>query len=96
MLVLLSMEKPDLDESLQELLELQSQIKDTSVIVEMDNSRNLDMDAIVNEVRAQYEDIANRSRAEAEAWYKQKVGDFFLQSVSCLLWTSRIWKFDVF
>ncbi|XP_072539167.1 keratin, type II cytoskeletal 8-like [Salminus brasiliensis] len=56
----------------QELHELQSQIKDTSVIVEMDNSRNLDMDAIVAEVRAQYEDIANRNRAEAEAWYKQK------------------------
>lgn len=31
------------------------------------------MDAIVAEVRAQYEDIANRSRAEAESWYKQKV-----------------------
>lgn len=39
----------------------------------MDNSRNLDMDAIVGEVRAQYEDIANRSRAEAETWYKSKV-----------------------
>ncbi|XP_071388358.1 keratin, type II cytoskeletal cochleal-like [Centroberyx affinis] len=55
-----------------ELRELQGQIKDTSVIVEMDNSRNLDMDSIVAEVRAQYEDIANRSRAEAEAWYQQK------------------------
>ncbi|XP_062314043.1 intermediate filament protein ON3-like [Osmerus eperlanus] len=55
-----------------ELRELQSQIKDTSVVVEMDNSRNLDMDSIVAEVRAQYEDIANRSRAEAETWYKQK------------------------
>lgn len=39
----------------------------------MDNSRNLDMDAIVAEVRAQYEDIANRTRAEAETWYKTKV-----------------------
>ncbi|KAM9342632.1 keratin, type II cytoskeletal 8 [Pholidichthys leucotaenia] len=56
----------------EELRELQSQIKDTSVIVEMDNSRNLDMDAIVAEVKAQYEDIANRSRAEAETWYKTK------------------------
>ncbi|XP_037108184.1 intermediate filament protein ON3-like [Syngnathus acus] len=55
-----------------ELRELQSQIKDTSVVVEMDNSRNLDMDSIVAEVRAQYEDIANRNKAEAEAWYKQK------------------------
>ncbi|XP_077384781.1 keratin, type II cytoskeletal 8-like [Festucalex cinctus] len=55
-----------------ELRELQSQIKDTSVVVEMDNSRNLDMDAIVAEVRAQYEDIAARSKADAETWYKQK------------------------
>ncbi|XP_062853104.1 intermediate filament protein ON3 [Trichomycterus rosablanca] len=55
-----------------ELHELRSQIKDTSVTVEMDNSRNLDMDAIVAEVRAQYEEIANRSRAEAESWYRQK------------------------
>merc|ERR1719315_98139 len=55
-----------------ELRELQGQIKDTSVIVEMDNSRSLDMDSIVAEVKAQYEDIANRSRAEAETWYKQK------------------------
>uniref|UniRef100_A0A667XE07 IF rod domain-containing protein n=1 Tax=Myripristis murdjan TaxID=586833 RepID=A0A667XE07_9TELE len=55
-----------------EIHELQAQIKDTSVVVEMDNSRNLDMDAIVAEVRAQYEDIANRSRAEAETWYQTK------------------------
>lgn len=60
---------------LQELRELQGQIKDTSVIVEMDNSRNLDMDAIVAEVRAQYEDIASKSKAEAEGWYKQKVSE---------------------
>ncbi|KAK1801644.1 hypothetical protein P4O66_022285 [Electrophorus voltai] len=56
----------------EEIRELQSQIKDTSVVVEMDNTRKLDMDAIVAEVRAQYEDIANRSRAEAETWYKSK------------------------
>lgn len=43
------------------------------MVVEMDNSRKLDMDAIVAEVRAQYEDVANRSRAEAESWYKTKV-----------------------
>ncbi|KAL7832803.1 hypothetical protein SRHO_G00298210, partial [Serrasalmus rhombeus] len=56
----------------QELHELQFQIKNISVVVEMDNSRTLDMDAIVAEVRAQYEEIANRNRAEAESWYKQK------------------------
>lgn len=52
---------------------MQGQIKDTCVVVEMDNSRDLDMDAIVAEVRAQYEDVANRSRAEAETWYQTKV-----------------------
>ncbi|KAL6457984.1 hypothetical protein MHYP_G00332140 [Metynnis hypsauchen] len=56
----------------QELHELQFEIKNTSVVVEMDNSRTLDMDAIVAEVRTQYEEIANRNRAEAESWYKQK------------------------
>uniref|UniRef100_A0A8D2ZWV4 Keratin 5 n=1 Tax=Scophthalmus maximus TaxID=52904 RepID=A0A8D2ZWV4_SCOMX len=55
-----------------ELCELQGQIKDTSVIVEMDNSRQLDMDSIVAEVRAQYQEIADRNRADAEQWYQQK------------------------
>ena len=59
---------------MQELRELQGQIKDTSVIVTMDNSRDLDMDSIVAEVKAQYEAIANQSRADAESWYQQKVG----------------------
>ncbi|XP_005798018.2 keratin, type II cytoskeletal 8-like [Xiphophorus maculatus] len=66
-----------------ELRELQGQIKDTSVIVEMDNSRNLDMDAIVAEVRAQYEDIANRSKAEAEMWYKQKYDEMQSSAGQC-------------
>ncbi|KAF1398522.1 Keratin, type II cytoskeletal 7, partial [Spheniscus magellanicus] len=38
----------------------------------MDNSRNLDLDGIIAEVKAQYEEIANRSRAEAESWYQNK------------------------
>uniref|UniRef100_A0A672RI45 Keratin, type II cytoskeletal 8-like n=1 Tax=Sinocyclocheilus grahami TaxID=75366 RepID=A0A672RI45_SINGR len=57
----------------EELRELQASIKDTSVIVQMDNSRNLNMDQIVAEVKAQYEEIAVRSREEAESWYKSKM-----------------------
>ena len=57
----------------QELREMQASIKDTSVIVQMDNSRNLNMDQIVAEVKAQYEEIAAKSREEAESWYKSKV-----------------------
>ncbi|XP_036414921.1 intermediate filament protein ON3 [Colossoma macropomum] len=56
----------------EELREMQASIKDTSVIVQMDNSRNLNMDQIVAEVKAQYEDIAAKSREEAESWYKSK------------------------
>ncbi|XP_063281114.1 keratin, type II cytoskeletal 7 [Prinia subflava] len=55
-----------------ELNELQAQISDTSVVLSMDNNRSLDLDSIIAEVKAQYEDIANRSRAEAEAWYQSK------------------------
>lgn len=51
----------------------------------MDNSRNLDMDAIVAEVRSQYEDIAARSKAEAETWYKQKVSEKQSWDLSCVL-----------
>lgn len=38
----------------------------------MDNSRSLGMDSIIAEVRAQYEHIANHSRAEAESIYQVK------------------------
>lgn len=40
----------------------------------MDNNRSLDLDSIITEVRAQYEDIALKSKAEAEALYQTKVG----------------------
>uniref|UniRef100_A0A3Q3EM93 Si:dkey-222f2.1 n=1 Tax=Labrus bergylta TaxID=56723 RepID=A0A3Q3EM93_9LABR len=56
----------------EELRELQASIKDTSVVVQMDNSRSLNMEKIVAEVKAQYEEIAAHSREDAEAWYKSK------------------------
>uniref|UniRef100_A0A8C8A5W5 IF rod domain-containing protein n=1 Tax=Otus sunia TaxID=257818 RepID=A0A8C8A5W5_9STRI len=55
-----------------ELAQLSVQVSDTSVILSMDNNRDLDLSSIIAEVKAQYEDIANRSRAEAEAWYQTK------------------------
>uniref|UniRef100_A0A8B9SEY1 Keratin, type II cytoskeletal 8 n=1 Tax=Apteryx owenii TaxID=8824 RepID=A0A8B9SEY1_APTOW len=56
----------------EELRELQSQISDTSVVLSMDNNRSLDLDSIIAEVKAQYEEIASRSRAEAESMYQIK------------------------
>jgi len=55
---------------------MQQQVSDTSVVLSMDNNRSLDLNSIIAEVKAQYEDIANRSRAEAEAWYQNKVGNW--------------------
>uniref|UniRef100_A0A8C4Y9I6 IF rod domain-containing protein n=1 Tax=Gopherus evgoodei TaxID=1825980 RepID=A0A8C4Y9I6_9SAUR len=55
-----------------ELRELQAQVSDTSVVLTMDNNRNLDMDSIIAEVKAQYEEMAKKSRMEAESWYQTK------------------------
>ncbi|NWU73540.1 K2C75 protein, partial [Pterocles burchelli] len=55
-----------------ELSQMQKTVSDTSVVLTMDNNRNLDLDSIIAEVKAQYEEIANRSRLEAESWYQSK------------------------
>ncbi|KAL4701758.1 hypothetical protein H8959_015762 [Pygathrix nigripes] len=56
-----------------ELSQMQTHVSDMSVVLSMDNNRNLDLDSIIAEVRAQYEEIAQRSKAEAEALYQTKV-----------------------
>ncbi|XP_021569229.1 keratin, type II cytoskeletal 5 isoform X3 [Carlito syrichta] len=55
-----------------ELSQMQTHVSDTSVVLSMDNNRNLDLDSIIADVKAQYEEIANRSRTEAETWYQSK------------------------
>ncbi|XP_022375158.1 keratin, type II cytoskeletal 1 [Enhydra lutris kenyoni] len=55
-----------------ELSQMQTQISETNVILSMDNNRNLDLDSIIAEVKAQYEEIAQKSKAEAEALYQTK------------------------
>ncbi|KAM5287857.1 keratin, type II cytoskeletal 4 [Ctenodactylus gundi] len=56
-----------------ELSQMQTHVSDTSVVLSMDNNRDLDLDSIIAEVRAQYEEIAQRSKAEVEALYQTKV-----------------------
>ncbi|XP_040844921.1 keratin, type II cytoskeletal 73-like isoform X1 [Ochotona curzoniae] len=55
-----------------EIAQMQSHISDTSVILSMDNNRSLDLDSIIAEVRTQYEEIAQRSKTEAETLYQTK------------------------
>lgn len=56
-----------------ELSQMQTHVSDTSVVLSMDNNRNLDLDGIIAEVQAQYEEIARKSKAEVESWYQIKV-----------------------
>ncbi|KAL1286962.1 KRT76 [Ovibos moschatus] len=58
-----------------ELTQMQNHLHDVSVVLSMDNNHCLDLDSIINEVKAQYEDIAQKSKAEAEALYKTKLGE---------------------
>uniref|UniRef100_A0A8C8AA43 Keratin 4 n=1 Tax=Otus sunia TaxID=257818 RepID=A0A8C8AA43_9STRI len=57
----------------EELAQMQTISRDLSVVVSMDNNRHLDLESIIEEVRRQYEQIAQSSRAEAEAWYQSRV-----------------------
>ena len=45
---------------------MQNHLNDMSVVLSMDNNHCLDLDSIINEVKAQYEDIAQKSKTEAE------------------------------
>uniref|UniRef100_A0A2I3H1Z1 IF rod domain-containing protein n=1 Tax=Nomascus leucogenys TaxID=61853 RepID=A0A2I3H1Z1_NOMLE len=77
--------KKDVDEAYMNKVELESrlegltneinflrQLSDTSVMLSKDNSRSPDMDGIIAEVKAQYKEIANRSRTEADSMYQIK------------------------
>ncbi|XP_053149455.1 keratin, type II cytoskeletal 7-like [Hemicordylus capensis] len=55
-----------------EIESLQTTTCDTSVIVSMDNSRELDMEGIMNSVRCQYEEIVQKSKDEVNALYETK------------------------
>ncbi|KPP63207.1 keratin type IIs-like, partial [Scleropages formosus] len=61
--------------SIQEIKELQSQIHNTTVVLPANNGRALDMEEVVQEVKAQYQEVAERGREEAEQWHKKKMDD---------------------
>nr|XP_009942902.1 PREDICTED: keratin, type II cuticular Hb4-like [Opisthocomus hoazin] len=56
----------------EEIHQLRARISATSLIMQMHNSQDLDLDGITAGVKAQYEDIARRSQAEARDWYESK------------------------
>ncbi|XP_010288042.1 PREDICTED: keratin, type II cytoskeletal 1-like [Phaethon lepturus] len=58
-----------------ELSQLQTVVGNTNVILSMDNHRELNMDGIIEEVRQEYETIAQRSKAEVAAMYQGRYQD---------------------
>ncbi|XP_053236181.1 keratin, type II cytoskeletal 4-like [Podarcis raffonei] len=54
---------------------LDCQLYDTSVVVSMDNSRGLDMDALIQHIERWYQNIALRSKEEANIFYKSQIED---------------------
>uniref|UniRef100_A0A8C5SCR3 IF rod domain-containing protein n=1 Tax=Laticauda laticaudata TaxID=8630 RepID=A0A8C5SCR3_LATLA len=61
--------------ALQELTQFNNQMCDTSVVLKMDNTRDLDMDLILKNVEAWYQNIAHTSKQEAEAFYHSKIAE---------------------
>ncbi|XP_059538970.1 keratin, type II cytoskeletal 74 [Myotis daubentonii] len=61
-----------------EIAQIQTHASETSIILSMDNNRDLNLDSIIAEVRAQYEKIALKSKAEAEALYQSKIQELQL------------------
>jgi len=48
------------------------------VNVEMDAAPGVDLSRILNEMRDQYEQMAEKNRRDVEAWFQSKVGTRFL------------------
>ncbi|KAI5237721.1 Keratin, Type Ii Cytoskeletal 72 [Manis pentadactyla] len=58
-----------------EIAQIQCHISDTSVILSLDNNRDVDLDSIIAEVCTQYKDITQRSKAEAEVLCQTKISE---------------------
>ncbi|KAM8990918.1 keratin, type II cytoskeletal 8-like [Ara ararauna] len=58
-----------------ELTQLQTVVGNTNVVLSMDNRRELNMDGIIEEVRQEYEMIAQRSKADVDAMYRGRFQD---------------------
>ncbi|KAG8129477.1 hypothetical protein E2320_016139 [Naja naja] len=60
---------------------LHSYPSDTAVVLNMDNSRDLDMDILIKNIETWYQSIAQRSKEEANLLYQNQIED--LQNKKC-------------
>ncbi|XP_007058619.4 keratin, type II cytoskeletal 3 [Chelonia mydas] len=57
----------------EERAQLDGQLCDTAVVLEMDNNRDLDLSGIIQSVKCCYEEIAQKSKGEAETFYQTRL-----------------------
>lgn len=58
---------------LQELAQLSNNVYDTNILLQMDNSRDLNIDCIIKSVEAWYQNVARGSKEEVNAFYENRV-----------------------
>lgn len=57
----------------QEVASIRAQISDSSVSVEVDAPKGVDLGETIAQIRSQYETAVQKSREDTEVWYKNKV-----------------------
>lgn len=62
---------------------MRNQVTSNSVNVEVDAKPQRDIAAVMEEIRSQYEGVAEKNRKDMEAWYKGKVRRHYQIPVSC-------------
>ncbi|XP_058023916.1 keratin, type II cytoskeletal 7-like [Ahaetulla prasina] len=56
----------------EELAQLSNKVYDTNILLQMDNSRDLDIDCIIKNVEAWYQNVAQGSKEEVNAFYENR------------------------
>lgn len=71
---------------------MEGNLCDTSVVVKMDNNRDLDVEGIIREIECWYEEIAQKSKAEVDALYRTRVSNYAaLIKVICTKYSGHSW-----
>uniref|UniRef100_A0ACB8ELY8 Uncharacterized protein n=1 Tax=Sphaerodactylus townsendi TaxID=933632 RepID=A0ACB8ELY8_9SAUR len=65
----------------EELAALNRQLYDTSVVLNMNNSRRLNMDGLIQSIECWYQTIAQKSKEEANLFYQNQIQN--LQNKNC-------------
>ncbi|XP_008303136.1 intermediate filament protein ON3-like isoform X2 [Stegastes partitus] len=64
----------------EEIKELESQVQNETVLLRDNSKRSLDMNEIIENVKAQYANMAARGREEAEQWNQKKMDSLVLNA----------------